>query len=261
MALTSVRTLAVRAALDQVTDPELDESVVKLGFITDIKIVDDDKVHIDFRLPTYWCAANFSYLMAADMRDAVTALPWVHRVEVRLDEHMFVEAINAGIAAGQDFTEAFASEASETLDSLRRHFGLKSFERRQDALLRHLLTQDHQAVALVAMSLAALRGLALSDDGATLRARYLARRGLVGGGELAFVTSQDEPIMAETLGVYLRHIHRIGLNAEFNAALCSGLLAARYGAAPGIGAESAEPELIDFIRAARKAPGAPQPVL
>lgn len=251
MAMNQARILAVRAALDQVTDPELDESVVKLGFVTAIDITDDERVRINFRLPTYWCAANFSYLMAADMRDAAASLPWVRHVEVRLDEHMFIEAINEGIAAGHDFTEAFPSESGENLDALRRHFGLKSFERRQDSLLRYLLARGCDAAMLIDLTLADLQSLAIDPDGAVLRARYIVRRALVGGGDRAFVTASGDRIMHETLTIYLRHIHRIGLNAEFNAALCSGLLAVRYGEATET--VPAEPELIDFIRQAHRA--------
>jgi hypothetical protein len=54
------------------------------------------------------------------------------------------------------------------------------------------------------------------------------------------------PISPETLTVYLRKIRMVGLNAEFNGALCRGLLAARYGDAPT--KLPVEPELIDFIR-------------
>ncbi|MGC9269989.1 metal-sulfur cluster assembly factor [Acidiphilium sp.] len=236
----------VRAALDQVTDPELDESVVELGFVTGIEIDGDGAVRVGFRLPTYWCAANFSYLMAADMRDAVRALPWVNTVAVTLDEHMFIDAINDGIAKDKDFSDAFPAEAGNDLAGIRQHFGLKAMERRQEALLRHLLAAGHAPQALVSLDLAGLAALALDAAGAELRRRYLERRGLVGGLPLAFVTSTGERIMHETLAVYLRHISRVGLNAEFNGALCRGLLAVRYGGAPQ--PLPAEPGLADFMR-------------
>ncbi|MFN5683896.1 iron-sulfur cluster assembly protein, partial [Bradyrhizobium sp.] len=51
-------------ALQSVMDPELDESVVELNFVTKADIDAANHVHIEFRLPTYWCAANFSFLMA-----------------------------------------------------------------------------------------------------------------------------------------------------------------------------------------------------
>ena len=83
-----------------VTDPELDEPVTELEFVTRADVDADNCVHIEFRLPTYWCAANFSFLMADDMRSAVRALPWVDDVSVVLGEHMYADKINAGLAAG-----------------------------------------------------------------------------------------------------------------------------------------------------------------
>jgi metal-sulfur cluster biosynthetic enzyme len=240
------RTEEVRAALDRVTDPELDESVVELNFLTGIDVSDEGAVAVKFRLPTYWCAANFSYLMASDMRDAVATLPWVTSVSVTLDEHMFVDEINDGVAGAKDFTEAFPAEAGMDLSSIRLNFGLKSFERRQEALLRHLLAQGHAAEVILELNVEALGRLALDAQGAALRARYLERRKLAGDMPLAFVSRDGVPIAGDSLSTYLRNIRRVGLNAEFNGALCRGLLAARYGDAPH--ELPAEPELIDFIR-------------
>lgn len=230
------RIAEVRAALDRVTDPELDESVVDLGFITAITVTAPDDVDVAFRLPTYWCAANFSYLMASDMREAVLGLSWVRRAVIHLDDHMYVEAINEGIAQGKDFTEVFPAGDGQDLSAIRRNFALKSFERRQEMLLRHLLAAGHPPETIAAISLAALEALKLDAEGTVLRTRYLERRHwpqdvmTVGEGvsPFAFVTRDGERLMPETLGIYLRHIRRIGLNAEFNGALCRGLLASRY---------------------------------
>jgi metal-sulfur cluster biosynthetic enzyme len=241
----------VRAALSRVTDPELDESVVELNFVTGIEAGDDGVVAVTFRLPTYWCAANFSYLMASDMRDAVAALPWVRQVSVTLDEHMFVDEINDGIASQKDFTEAFPAEAGMDLSAIRLNFGLKSFERRQEALLRHLLAAGHASEVILALTVEALPRLTLDAAGAPLRTRYLERRKLAGDLPLAFVTRDGGPISPGDLAMYLRHVRRVGLNAEFNGALCRGLLAARYGEAPH--ELPAEPELIDFIKRAATA--------
>jgi hypothetical protein len=186
--------------------------------------------------------------MASDMRDAVAGLPWVKSVSVVLDEHMFVEAINDGVAKSHDFTDAFPTEANADLAGIRLNFGLKSFERRQEALLRHLLALGHEPAIILALEVSCLESLSLNAEGAALRSRYLERRPLAKGPALAFVTRDGEKILAETLNIYLRNIRRVGLNAEFNGALCRGLLAARYGDAPAVLPE--KPELIDFIRMA-----------
>src|SRR5215813_11272493 len=54
---TDVRQAQVWACLQSVTDPELDESVVDLNFVTRADVDPMNRVHIEFRLPTYWCAA------------------------------------------------------------------------------------------------------------------------------------------------------------------------------------------------------------
>ena len=53
--------------LEKVLDPELDESILKLGFVKSIE-AESDHLKIELHLPTYWCAPNFSYMMAEDTR-------------------------------------------------------------------------------------------------------------------------------------------------------------------------------------------------
>src|ERR1700754_3167496 len=132
------RQAEVWGCLQAVMDPELDESVVDLNFVSRVDIDPANQVHIEFRLPTYWCAANFSFLMADDMRRAVGALDWVEHVSVVLGEHMYADKINAGLAKGLSFQETFGTEADGSLDDLRQTFLVKAFQRRQVALLNHL---------------------------------------------------------------------------------------------------------------------------
>ena len=221
----------VHACLATVMDPELDESVTELGFVTKTELSGDGEVRIGFRLPTYWCAANFAFLMADDMRRAVQVLPWVTTVQVQLHEHMYAEAINQGVAEGAGFQAAFGAAAEGGLEALRTTFLLKAFQRRQEALLQHLFDAGFEAAVLVALDLAALQGLALDAEGARLTARYLERRSEAGGAPLAFVDVEGRAIEAEALPSHLRGLRRVGVNAEFNGALCRGLLAVRDGAA------------------------------
>ena len=97
--------------METVTDPELDEPVTGLEFVTRADVDANNCVHIEFRLPTYWCAGNFSFLMADDMRNAVRELPWVVDVSIVLGEHMYADKINAGLARGLNFQETFGAEA------------------------------------------------------------------------------------------------------------------------------------------------------
>src|SRR5215471_17797574 len=61
------------AALDRVRDPELDEPITSLGFVAACSISADGDAEIRLRLPTYFCAPNFAYLMVDDAYDAVIA--------------------------------------------------------------------------------------------------------------------------------------------------------------------------------------------
>ena len=217
----------VQACLATVMDPELDESVTELNFITEVELIGEGEVRIGFRLPTYWCAPNFAFLMADDMRVAVQALPWVTRVGVHLGEHMYAEAINRGVAEGAGFQASFGAESEGNLDSLRQTFMLKAFQRRQSALLQHLLDAGHAPAALMALDHAALRHLALDAEGERLVERYLERRGVVDVGTRAFVDTEGRPITTEALPGHLRDLRRVSVNAEFNGVLCRGLLAVR----------------------------------
>jgi len=237
------RVSEVLARLDRVNDPELDEPVTSLGFVTGVSVSDDGRVEIGFRLPTYWCAANFAFLMADDMRTEVGRLPWVRSVGVELGEHMYAETINTAMTRGQSFQEAFAAEADGDLDALRRVFEIKAFQRRQMALLDNLLEAGHVAETLMALTVAELRALA-GDKGAHLVERYLERRGAPGpdGPDApAFVDEHGRAVAAADFPAHRRTLRRVTVNVEFNGALCRGLLAARFNEPEG------EPTLLDFV--------------
>ena len=217
--------------LETVTDPELDEPVTALEFVTRADVDADNCVHIEFRLPTYWCAANFSFLMADDMRKAVSELTWVADVSIVLGEHMYADKINAGLARGLNFQETFGPEADGDLDELRRTFLMKAFQRREAALLAHLIETGRDAALLVEMTLEELDDLKVDEVGARLRTRYLERRAIVSDSlatSRAFVDADGDPLQAETLSAYVRALRRVDINAEFNSALCRGLLHARF---------------------------------
>jgi metal-sulfur cluster biosynthetic enzyme len=230
-AINASRKAEVWRRLETVTDPELDEPVTALEFITRADVDANDCVHVEFRLPTYWCAGNFSFLMADDMRNAVKDLPWVVDVSIVLGEHMYADKINAGLARGLNFQETFGAEADGDLDELRRTFLLKAFQRRQAALLADLMEAGCDSAGLVEMTLDELVNLEIAEAGARLRTRYLERRPTVSdplATSLAFVDTDANPLQAETLSIYVRKLRRVDVNAEFNSALCRGLLHARF---------------------------------
>jgi metal-sulfur cluster biosynthetic enzyme len=231
MTVSDDRQAQVWACLQGVTDPELDEPVTELNFVTRAEVDSTNRVHVEFRLPTYWCAANFSFLMADDMRRAVSALDWVEGVSVVLGEHMYADKINAGLAKGLSFQETFGAEADGNLDELRQTFLVKAFQRRQVALINHLTGGGYLPETIVSLTLAELGCLAVDDEGGRLVRRYLERRAVVGPVREdvpAFVDAAGAQLKADGFATYVAGLRRVGVNAEFNGALCRGLLSVRF---------------------------------
>jgi metal-sulfur cluster biosynthetic enzyme len=142
----------VLGALEAVRDPELDESLVELGFVAAVE-VDGDAAVVRLRLPTYFCAPNFAFLMVADARAAVEELPGVERALIELEDHFTAGEINAAVSRDASFTEAFPGEASDELDELRTLFRRKALMARQGRICQGL-----PAGAIAAMRLGELEG-------------------------------------------------------------------------------------------------------
>ncbi len=234
------RRAEVIAALDSVLDPELDESVMAMGFIESMEI-DGGSIDVTFRLPTYWCSANFAWLMATDMKMALETLPWSTAVTVRLVDHFAAQKINRSIANGLDFDAAFGGEARANLQDLRITFREKSFLARQETFLRILLARS-DAEHVLLTSISAVTAMAETEESGTARAasRYLQARIWVGlspdGQAPAFTTARGEPILSDSLQAYIRAGRRIRGAAQANAEMCRLHLAARYeGTGPGEG--------------------------
>src|ERR1700739_812849 len=219
------------SALESVTDPEIDESVVSLEFVSEVKIDENDRVQIEFRLPTYWCAPNFAFLMASDMRDAVSQLDWVGDVAVRLTQHFSAELINRGVARKQDFRDAFPGETDDDLSALRQKFLGQAYQRRQELLLKHLFGLGYDPTSILGLCLSELLSLALDQQGTALRSLYLFVWHKIhpNGGEeaTAFTTSEGTPVDPLELKDYLRKLAGTRRNAAFNGFICRSLLAQR----------------------------------
>jgi metal-sulfur cluster biosynthetic enzyme len=228
----ATRTADVWQRLAGVTDPEMDESITDLRFVAAVDIQADD-VTVEFRLPTYWCAANFAFMMAEDIRDQVSDLGWVRHVNVRLVDHYASEAINEGIAKSSSFRQVFPSEATDDLAELRRVFRRKAFKTRQEKLLRYLVRSGWSADALVCLSVRELRDAeSLGADGERLRSRYLEIRqelALPCEGSGRAITTVDGALVApESFERYLRELRNCRVAMEANGHFCRGLLAVRY---------------------------------
>jgi metal-sulfur cluster biosynthetic enzyme len=216
----------VLSALSAVRDPELDEPITDLGFVKAVQI-DGDSVTVTLWLPTYWCAPNFAYLMAADAKAAVGALEGVGTVRVTLFDHHASEEINEGLAHARDFDETFAGDAAGTgLADLRSLFDRKSFLSRQERL--------HRSLVETGMSSQQAARLRIGDLPDTPEARrYLERRAWMGidtSEEAPFLVTPDgKTIPEDEIDRHLRFARTVSVSIEGNASLCRGLLATRYG--------------------------------
>jgi metal-sulfur cluster biosynthetic enzyme len=226
----SDRQAEVRAALSSVLDPELDESVVDLGFVSRID-VDGSRVEVDFRLPTFWCSANFAWIMAEDMRAALAALPWVTGADIRLVDHFAAGKVNHGIAAGHGFREAFGGEAAANLAVLRETFRRKAYLGRMSRLIDALRDRGWHDERILTATVNGLReGIADGETG-RLVDRYLDLRPLFGGpfdpDEPAFRKPGGEAIAPDGLAAFLRDVRMTRRGVEANGEMCRMLLRAR----------------------------------
>ena len=141
------------AALATVRDPELDEPITTLGFVSSCTVSPEGQAQVRLRLPTYFCAPNFAFLMVADAYDAVTAVPGVASAEVILDDHFASDAINAGVAARAGFVASFDGEAADELDDLRATFLRKAVLAGTDLVCRPLVAGGRTPADLAALTL------------------------------------------------------------------------------------------------------------
>ena len=211
-------------ALSAVHDPELDEPITSLRFISSCEVTPDGDVEVVLRLPTPQCAPNFAFLMAADARNAVRRLPGVRQVTVRLEDHYTGEEINAAIARGEGFTGAFPGETGDDeLDALRQVFQRKALLARQSRLCEALLEEGAEVVAL--------RVSDLPDVPDARRCLELRQElGLPCSDEApAFVLPDGRPVAASDLDRWLRMARLVRTSLEANGGICRSLLQIRHG--------------------------------
>jgi metal-sulfur cluster biosynthetic enzyme len=220
-----ITTEAVLDALSGVRDPEIDEPLTELGFVAGVD-VDAPDVRVRLRLPTYFCAPSFAYLMVADATAAVRALPGVGEVVLTLDDHFASEEINGATCAGGGFDDAFPGESIGELDELRDIFTRKAFTARQSRVCDRLVRAGRTFDELAALELGELEG---GPD----VARCIGLRRQMGidasAGAPAFVLADGRPLDAGGFGRFMRVARLVRLSLEGNAGLCRSLLATRYG--------------------------------
>ncbi|MHA6618493.1 iron-sulfur cluster assembly protein [Pseudonocardia sp. DLS-67] len=216
---------AVWAALDTVRDPELDEPITDLQFVSSCTVSDGGVAVVRLRLPTFFCAPNFAWLMVADAHDAVAAVPGIARADIALEDHFVSATINEGVAARAGFVGAFPGEAAAELDELRAVFLRKAALAGQDRIARPLVDAGWTPQQLAG---ARLGELPASPDLARLRQRR-AEVGLPHGPDAPLLLDPDgAPITAEQVPLHLRRARLTRVGIEANGHTCRDLLATRY---------------------------------
>lgn len=233
---------AVLERLNTILDPEIDESILTLGFVEAIE-AEGGHLTVELQLPTHWCAPNFSYLMASGIRQELSRVPGVQSVTIRLRDHFAAEAIQSGVNSGKSFSEAFPKEGSENPEQLRDLFLRKGYLGRQERLVRHLRSAGLSFDEISALGLEDVRSDGescwLCRRGATpvhvgparLVQQYLERREMLGldcSPKAPLVLGLDGiPIPPHKLEDYVTRARTARLSLEANGALCSALLQRR----------------------------------
>ena len=214
---------AAWSALGQVRDPELDRPITDLGFVADLQIKDDASVRAELRLPTYFCAPNFAWLMVADARDALAAV--APHVEVVLLEHFVSDEINLGVAAVTDFSTSFGAGEDPDLEELRTTFERKAHVAAQERLARALAADGLTELQTVSFRAA----IEAAPDAAASVARRRERLGIT--SDFALCDDLGSPLTEEKLPGWLRFARTVRVSIDGNAGFCRGLLETRYGLA------------------------------
>ena len=224
----SDRAAQVAAALGTVIDPELDEPITDLGFVTDQR-VDGRRVAVRLRLPTAFCSPSFAYLMVSDAQDALSAIDWVQDVTVTLEDHHDADRINRGVAAGLGFAGTYPGEAAGGLDALRRTFRVKAHTAFIERVCTIMVREHHWTVEdLGSLRIANLPASRPSDG---LRRRR---------ADLGLPSDPDDLVMVDEFGaawtpeaipLKLRFARAVRISIDGNAHFCRGLLRTRYSAA------------------------------
>ena len=169
------------------------------------------------RLPTYWCAPNFAWLMADDARVALLAVPGVERATVRLAGHHAEDEIAGGVNQDLGFDAAFQGLADDGLTDLRRTFREKAFLVRLGRVLDEL-----PGPFGVDLSVGDLPDTA--EAGAYLRVR--AELGLDCSPRAKAITEPDGGPVTD-LPLFRRRARLARVSQDANTSVCRALLAAR----------------------------------
>jgi metal-sulfur cluster biosynthetic enzyme len=217
---------AALEALATVRDPELDTPITALGFVASCVVSCEGRAVVRLRLPTFYCAPNFSYLMAADAYDALIAVPGIASAQVLLEDHFAADEINAGVAAQAGFVASFDGEAVSELGELRAQFLRKAVMAGTDQVCRPLVNAGATPADLVNLTLGAVPKTRELD-------RLRQRRQDLGlpaddSSFLLLDPATGDRIPEASVPLHLRKARVTQASIEANTSICSGMFKARY---------------------------------
>jgi metal-sulfur cluster biosynthetic enzyme len=230
---------AILQRLAQVLDPELDESILDLGFVRSVTLVSGHAT-VALQLPTSWCAVNFAFLMAEDVRRALMTAPGVQAATVSLGDHCAAAQIEAAVNDGRSFAEAFSGEGGGSMAALRLAFLRKGFLIRQERLLRELHGAGCSALAICALRLGEVSmqdgaivicppdAAPIQGGSAAVLRRYLQRRAELGldcyGTAPLIVDLDGRPFSVDRLHGHYEAARTARVALEANGLFCRALM-------------------------------------
>jgi metal-sulfur cluster biosynthetic enzyme len=233
--------------LGRVIDPELDESIIDLGFVRALRLT-HGHAEVALQLPTSWCAVNFAYLMAEDVRRALLGVDGIRRATIRLGDHCAAREIETAVNAGRPFVEAFPEEGAGSLATLRLTFLRKGFFIRQERLLKEMRAAGWAPAVLCALR---LDNVSIENDAIVIRPpgaapqksgpaeilrRYLKRRAEldIDCRDCAWliVDLDGKPFSEQGLEAHYEAARTMRVAMEANGSFCRALLSVRHLADP-----------------------------
>jgi metal-sulfur cluster biosynthetic enzyme len=199
--------------------------ITELGFVTSCTVEGDGTAHVRLRLPTFYCAPNFAFLIVADAYDAVAHVDGVKAADIVLEDHFAASEINAGVAARAGFAAAFQGLAVNELDDLRTEFMRKAMLAAQDRVVRPLLAGGIDPAGLADLTIG---DLPPSPDVDRLRSRRHALGIPAGSADPLLVHMDGRDVRRNDVPVHLRRTRTTRVSMEVNGEYCRQLLAERY---------------------------------
>jgi len=88
----------IREKLWEVRDPEFGRSIMERELVDAVEI-EGDTVRVRYHLTVPFCPKPFALHIGREIREKVSQVPGVQRVEVIVQDHLHTDEINATLAA------------------------------------------------------------------------------------------------------------------------------------------------------------------